>query len=254
MTGSTMVALDIGNTTVSLGCFEGERLVSSDRIPAARAGDLADLWPEAFPPLAELASVALVGCSVNPQVLGRVEGALAVHGGRLQLVERDLDIDIEARVREPATVGADRLVNAREAYRRAGGPVMVVDFGTAVTLDCVSADGAYVGGAIAPGVRLGAAALHEHTALLPSIGLVDDPPALAADTVSAMQSGVFWGTVGGVRELVRRLLAEQPPGTAVLATGGDAALFAPHVPEIQSVVPDLTLAGLSRIYRDAQAG
>jgi len=246
-----VVALDIGNTTVALGCFEGDRLVASARIPAARADDLAGHWPGAFPPLEALAGTALVGCSVNPRVLRHVEETLAAHDGRLVLVERDLGVGVEVRLRDPMQVGADRLVNAREAYHRVGGPVMVVDFGTAVTLECVSGDGAYVGGAIAPGVRLGAAALHEHTALLPAVDLVDNPPVLAIDTVSAMQSGVFWGTVGAVRELARRLLAEQPSDTAVLATGGDAALFAPHVPEIQSVVPHLTLTGLWRIYRDA---
>jgi len=250
-----VVALDIGNTTVALGCFDGDRLVASARIPVARVEDedVPARWPDAFPPLEALAGAAFVGCSVNPRVLRHVEEALAAHGGRLVLVERDLDVGVEVRLREPTQVGADRLVNAREAYHRVAGPVMVVDFGTAVTLECVSTDGAYVGGAIAPGVRLGAAALHEHTALLPAVDLVDNPPVLAVDTVGAMRSGVFWGTVGSVRELARRLLAEQPPDTAVLATGGDAGLFAPHVPEIQSVVPDLTLTGLWRIYRDAHA-
>ena len=253
MSAPVVLAVDIGNTTVAMGFFEGERLAASARISARRAGELAALWPNGFPALEGLAETPVVACSVNPRVLQQVEEVLAGHGVRVELVGRDLEVGIEARVREPAKVGADRLVNAREAYRRVRGPALVVDFGTAVTVDCVSADGAYLGGAIAPGVRLGAAALHEHTALLPAIDLVDAPPPRGTDTVSAMQSGVFWGTVGAVRELTRRLLAEQPAGTAVLATGGEAALFAPHVPEIHSVAPDLTLKGLLRIYRDASA-
>jgi len=246
-----LVAVDIGNTTVSLGCYEGDDLTATARIPAADAADLLNRWPDGFPSTADLADVVCVGCSVNPAVRARVETALAEGGARLLLVPRDLAVTMEVRLREPAKIGPDRLVNAYEAYGRIRGALVIVDFGTAVTLDCVSADGAYLGGSIAPGVRLGIAALHEHTALLPRIDLPDNPPPLGTDTVTAMQSGVFWGTVGAVRELLHR---ERPcfgRDAVVLATGGDAALFAPHIPEISRVAPHLTLAGLRRIYLDA---
>lgn len=251
MTSQILVTLDVGNTNLGLGCFRGSDLVASARIPADHARSLAALWPDDFPPLPDLAAVPVVACSVNPSVLKTVEDVLSDHGGTLLLVNRDLQVKMAVRLRRPEGLGPDRLVNGYEAYCRTGGAVVVVDFGTAVTLDCVSADGAYVGGAIAPGVRLGLAALHEHTALLPLIDLVDNPQPLGNDTVTAMRSGVFWGTVGMVRELIARLRPQVAPEAPVLATGGDAALFAPHIPEITSLAPGLTLKGLCRIYRDA---
>ena len=245
-----ILAVDVGNTTVALGLFREGRLSAEGRIPSDRTGELAEHWPVTLPRPEELHLGGVVGCSVNPAVACRVEEFLGRFGLALELYQRDIPIDIEVRVPQPHRVGADRLVNAREAFRRVGGAVLVVDFGTAVTLDCVSSGGAYLGGAIAPGVRLGVAALHERTALLPAVDLVAAPPPLAGETTAAIQSGVFWGTVGAVRELARRLLDEMPPLTRVIATGGDASLFAPHLPEVDEVAPNLTIEGLYRIYCD----
>lgn len=147
---------------------------------------------------------------------------------------------------KPATIGADRLANAAAAWARFGGPVIVVDFGTAVSFDVVSAEGKYVGGVIAPGLEAMTHYLHTRTALLPEISLIEPPSAIGKNTKHAMLSGAVHGYRGLVREILREVGDEmgQPRKLAVVATGGYAELIAAKLPEIRKVVPELTLDGL----------
>jgi type III pantothenate kinase len=147
-------------------------------------------------------------------------------------------------VDQPGEVGADRLLNALAAQWRYGGPLVVVDFGTATTFDVVDADGAYLGGVIAPGINLSIEALHKAAARLPRIGIGRPQAVIGRATVPAMQSGIYWGYVGLVEGLVGRITGEYGRGLKVIATGGLAPLFAEGTAVIEQIDPDLTLDGL----------
>jgi type III pantothenate kinase len=160
------------------------------------------------------------------------------------IARASLDWGFEIRVDRPDEVGADRLLNALGAHRRFGGPLVVVDFGTATTFDVVAGDGGYVGGVIAPGINLSIEALHRAAARLPRIGIGRPQSVIGRSTVPAMQSGVYWGYVGLVEGLVTRIKAEYGEPLKVVATGGLAPLFAEGTMMIEQIDPDLTLDGL----------
>jgi type III pantothenate kinase len=155
-----------------------------------------------------------------------------------------LDWGFEIRVDQPDEVGADRLLNALAAHRTYGGPLIVVDFGTATTFDVVGPDGAYVGGVIAPGINLSIEALHHAAARLPRIGIGRPQAVIGRSTVPAMQSGIYWGYVGMIEGLVARIQAEMGGNLKVIATGGLAPLLAEGTTVIERIDPDLTLEGL----------
>jgi type III pantothenate kinase len=148
----------------------------------------------------------------------------------------------------PREVGADRIVNAVAAHHLYGGPVIVIDFGTATTFDAVSAEGDYVGGSIAPGIAIATEALFTRTAVLPRVELVHPKKAIGRNTVAAMQSGIVYGYVGLIEGLVTRIRKELGAKAKVVATGGFAELLAEETSVIEVVNPDLTLIGLRLIY------
>jgi type III pantothenate kinase len=147
----------------------------------------------------------------------------------------------------PAQIGADRLANAAGLLTRHGAPAIVIDFGTAVTFDVISAQPAYCGGAIAPGLGAMSGYLPQKTALLPAIELEEPVSAIGKSTVHAMQSGAVFGYRGLVREIIARISAELTGKPKIIATGGDAALISRGVPEIDIVDPDITLDGLRQV-------
>jgi type III pantothenate kinase len=147
----------------------------------------------------------------------------------------------------PAQIGADRLANSAAVVARHGAPAIVIDFGTAVTFDVISAAPAYCGGVIAPGLGAMSGYLSQKTALLPAIELEEPPSAIGKSTVHAMRSGAVFGYRGLVREIIARLCAEMDGRPHIIATGGDAALIARGLPEIDAVDPDITLDGLRRV-------
>ncbi|MBV8458310.1 MAG: type III pantothenate kinase, partial [Acetobacteraceae bacterium] len=155
-----------------------------------------------------------------------------------------LDWGFEIKVDNPDEVGADRLANALAGYQHFGGPLVVVDFGTATTFDVVGEDGAYLGGVIAPGINLSIEALHHAAARLPRIGIGRPQAVIGRSTVPAMQSGVYWGYVGLIEGLVARIKAEYGGPMKVIATGGLAPLIAEGTMVIEKSEPDLTLEGL----------
>jgi type III pantothenate kinase len=186
----------------------------------------------------------VVLCSVVPEVGERL---VEYFDPRPVLrVTAKLKLGVGIDYPKPATIGADRLANAAAAWARFGGPVIVVDFGTAVSFDVVSAEGKYVGGVIAPGLEAMTHYLHTRTALLPEISLIEPPTAIGKNTKHAMLSGAVHGYRGLVREILREVGDEmgQPRKLAVVATGGYAELIAAKLPEIRKVVPELTLDGL----------
>jgi len=148
----------------------------------------------------------------------------------------------------PREVGADRVVNAAAAHHLYGGPVIVIDMGTATTFDVVSADGDYLGGAIAPGVGIASEALWVRTAKLPRVELVRPKQAIGRNTVTAIQSGIVFGYLGLIEGIVARMRRELGEETKVIATGGYANVIGPETPVIQEINPDLTLIGLRLVH------
>lgn len=162
-----------------------------------------------------------------------------------------VDIGIDVRILNPQEVGADRLVNAVAGNALFGGPLILVDFGTATTFDIVGEDGAYLGGVISPGINLSLSALHQAAAKLPRIAVeapTEGQSVTGRTTMDAMHSGVFWGYIGLIEGLVTRLKDEHSQDMKVIATGGLATIFVNHTDAIDKVVVDLTLDGLRLIY------
>lgn len=241
-----LLAIDVGNSHTVLGLFEGPRLRRQWRVATQpRTADelglllLQLLALEGGPRL----DGAVVG-TVVPSVL-RELGACAERylGCPLHVVDVCALPGLPLRVDRPQEVGPDRVINLVAALAAGPGPVVVVDFGTATTVDAADADGAFVGGAIAPGLGIVAEALSSRTSRLPRVELRAPPAAIGRNTVHAMQSGLVLGYVGLVDGLVARIRAELGGGR-VLATGGLAGLVAPLCAGIDAVEPDLTLHGL----------
>jgi type III pantothenate kinase len=218
-----LLALDLGNTSLSAGVFDGAKLVRRFHVEVADFGTLAAKLREGTTGfLGEIDRVGLA--SVNPPTVYRVEEAL-------HAVLPSVKVTV---------VGRDALA----AFRRAGEACLVADFGTALTVDVVSSDGDYLGGVIAAGVGMSAKALHAGTALLPEVKCRAVKNVIGKDTVSCIESGLFWGTIAEVEGLVARLRKEVPAARKVLATGGYAEIFAGQCAVIDEVVPELTLEGI----------
>jgi len=261
-----LLALDIGNTNITTGSFRAGALVASRRAaPDARASAdeiallLDGLMRLDDATLGDVATIALA--SVVPALTAAVE-AVAARRGQPLLIASAGTVPIAVRTDRPADVGADRLVNALAAHRLYGAPAVVVDFGTATTFDCVATDGAYVGGAIAPGLELGLEALAARTAKLPRIELRAPDRAIGRDTVSAMQSGTIFGyqaLATGLLERIRAELAQAcdvaPSGVLAILTGGlSAAPWARALEGVDHIDPDLTLKGLAILHAEVSGG
>ena len=257
-----LLAIDVGNTNIVFAICDGDEIKWRWRISTdgQRTADEYAVWLHQLMQLegVERAHVdAAIIATVVPQTLFNLQrlcrkyfqvDALVVAVGNINL---GLRIDLP----NPAEVGADRLVNAIAAHAAHPGNLIIVDFGTATTFDVVSADGAYQGGVIAPGINLSMDALYQAAAKLPRIAV--EPPTSASGgnlgvigkgTVHAMQSGVFWGSVGLIEGLVARITLEIGGAVTVIATGGLATLFNRHTSAIDSVDGDLTIRGLIRIH------
>lgn len=203
-----------------------------------------DVSPETLEALLE--NVSFEGALIGSVVPAKAEVLLDFLSKRCPVhrLSPDSPLGIGIDYPTPAQIGADRLANAVGVVQRHGAPAIVIDFGTAVTFDVVTAEPAWCGGVIAPGLGAMSEYLTRRTALLPMVELAEPPAAIGKSTVHAMQAGAVFGYRGLVKEILARLLAELPGEPVIVATGGDAALIAQGVPEIQSVDPDITLDGL----------
>ena len=261
-----LLAVDIGNTNVTIGSFRNGVLVATRRAataPRATTDDLEAILEELLRlDDAAIADVSAISCaSVVPSLTAALE-RLADRRERPLLLAGPGTVPLPIRIDRPAEVGADRLVNALAAGRLHGTPAVVADFGTATTFDCVAADGAYVGGAIAPGLELGVEALAARTAKLPRIELRTPDRAIGRDTVSAMQSGTVFGyqaLATGLLARIRRELAEANDVAAAdvktILTGGlSAAPWASGIEGVDIVDVDLTLKGLAILHAEVAGG
>ena len=249
-----LLAIDIGNTNIILGVFEGEELRATWRIatgihrmPDEYAALLLNLLHHKSLDISDIDKVAL--CSVVPPLTTHFEELSQQYLNTSPLVVgAGVKTGVRIRMDNPREVGADRIVNAAAAHHLYGGPVIIVDLGTATTFDTVSREGDYLGGAIAPGINIAAESLFARAAALPRVELLRPENAIGTNTISAMQSGLFFGYVGLVEGIVARIQKELPEKATVVATGGYARLIAKETPVIEIVNPDLTLIGLRLIY------
>ncbi len=249
-----LMAIDIGNTGIKFGVFEGEKLSATwrmataiDRMPDEYAALLLNLMQHESIGTADVKEVAI--CSVVPPMITTFDEVFQRYFDVAPLVIGvGVKTGVRIRMDNPREVGADRIVNAAAAHHLYGGPVIIADFGTATTFDTVSKEGDYIGGAIAPGIATGAEALVTQTALLPRVELARPKRAIGTNTISAMQSGIVFGYVGLVEGIVARIQQELEEKAKVVATGGYAKLIARETSVIEVVNPDLTLVGLRLIY------
>jgi type III pantothenate kinase len=256
-----LLVVDVGNTQTHFGTFEGERLTQHWRYATVRESTADELGAKLANLLAlrGLRFADLQGSIVSSTVpqLGaewRQVGERYLNHGTL-VIGPGIRTGMPIRYENPREIGADRLVNAVAAYDKVGDACVVVDFGTAITFDPVSAEGEYLGGVIAPGVEISMEALTERAAALPKIDLVPPRSVIGKTTVDAIRSGVVYGFAGQVDGIVKRLRAELGAETATIATGGLAAAIVPYTDEIDEVDDLLTLTGLRLLYeRNAPPG
>jgi type III pantothenate kinase len=260
-----LLAIDVGNTNIVVGVFEGIRLAKSWRLATLRertADEIGILLTQLFDSsgLARGGVSGVIVASVVPPLTATIEEMAREYFGCEPLtVDGGMNVGMPVLYTPPSDVGADRIVNAVAAYetygRDARVPVIVVDFGTATTFDAISAVGEYVGGVICPGIGISADALFQRAARLPRVDVRKPPSIVGQTTVTSMQAGLFFGYVSMVDGIVQRMRVELRAGdrAVCIATGGMADILAKETTSIQHVEPDLTLQGLRMIWERARA-
>jgi type III pantothenate kinase len=249
-----LLAFDIGNTTVAIGMFRDAKLVKSWKIKADRDKTtdeygtvLLNLFQVAeIPP--KRAEAAIISSVVPPLTPVVQDVCRDFFGLEALVVGPGLRTGMPILYENPLEVGADRIAAAVAAFEKHGGPAIVVDFGTATTFDAISAKGEYLGGAIAPGIQISAEALYLKTARLPRIEIRKPKRAVGRTTVTSMQSGLYFGYVGLVTNIIEEVRKELGKGGKVIATGGFGGPIAPEVSAIDVYEPDLVLEGLRIIF------
>ena len=254
MTTSLLLAVDVGNTNTVFAVYRDREALGQWRISTVR-DRTADEYAAALTQLMTLDGIDhrdvgnVVISSVVPQALPALKAMCAhVFDCAPKIIGENLGVTVDIAIDNPREVGADRLVNAVAAHARYGGPMIIVDFGTATTFDVVDGDGRYCGGVIATGLNLSLEALHRAAAKLPRVAVERPPHVIGGSTVTAMQSGVYWGYVSMVEGMVGRIKAEFGAEMTVIATGGLSALFADATDVIDHVDRELTMAGLVQLY------
>ena len=250
-----LLAIEQGNTNTLFAVHDGNDWIAQWRTAtdSMRTADEYAVWLHQLLEMQGLKLDVLDACivsSVVPQSIFNLRNLSRryLHVEPLVIGE-NAHLGIEVRIEKPSEAGADRLVNAIGAHMTYPGPLLIIDSGTATTFDLVAADGAFEGGAIAPGINLSMQALHAAAARLPRVAIQRPAHVIGKDTVASMQSGVFWGYVGLIEGLITRIKAEYAEPLTVVATGGVASLFEGATLAIDRFDHDLTIRGLLEIRR-----
>lgn len=250
-----LLAIEQGNTNTLFAVHDGRDWIAQWRTAteASRTADEYAVWLTQLLAMRSLAMSSLDGCiisSVVPQSIFNLRNLSRRYLGVEPLViGENAASGLPVRITKPSEAGADRLVNALGAHLTYSGDLIVIDSGTATTFDVVAADGAFEGGAIAPGINLSLQALHEAAARLPRIAIQKPDGVIGRDTVASMQSGVFWGYVALIEGMVARIRGEWGRPMTVIGTGGVASLFEGATTSIDHFDSDLTIRGLLEIWR-----
>jgi type III pantothenate kinase len=249
-----LLVVDLGNTNTVLGVYDGKTLVNHWRL-ATRRGATVDEYGILSRNLFSLSKIdaskitGIIIASVVPP-LDPILAQMAEQYFHLKplFVEPGIKTGLMVKYEPPQDVGADRIVSGVAAFEKYGGPVIIVDFGTATTFDAISAKAEYLGGVIAPGIVISSEALFERAARLPRVDIKPPKKVIGTSTVVSMQSGLFYGYVGLVEGIISRMKKEMGEDSQVVATGGQAALIAQGTKVINHLEPDLILEGLRIIY------
>lgn len=249
-----ILVFDVGNTNIVLGVYKERTLIHHWRVSTDESRTV-DEYAVVIKSLFDLGDLAfrnikaIVISSVVPPVMPTLEDLARKYFGVEPLViGPGVKTGMPIVYENPREVGADRIVNAVAAYTKYGGPLIIVDFGTATTFCVVSKRGEYIGGAIAPGIGIATEALFQRASKLPRIEMIKPTSVIAKNTVAGMQSGIYYGFTGQVDGIVKRMKAELGAETKVIATGGLAQLISQESETIETVDPYLTLEGLFLIY------
>ena len=250
-----LLAVEQGNTNTTFALHDGARWIAQWRTATdpARTADEYAVWLHQLLSMQQMTLAAIDDCiisSVVPQSVFNLRN-LARRYLKVEplVVGENVELGINIRIDKPSEAGADRLVNAIGGFLKYGGPLILIDSGTATTFDVVGADGGFEGGLIAPGINLSMQALHGAAARLPRVAIARPAHVIGRGTVEAMQSGVFWGYVALIEGLIDRIRAEYGAPMQAIATGGVASLFEGATTRIDAFDPELTLRGLLEIVR-----
>jgi type III pantothenate kinase len=249
-----LLAFDIGNTSIHLGLFDGDKVMSTWRL-GVETEKFPDEYGVIFSNLLTLRGfrvedvhACIVACDVPPLIPTIEQVVRDYFHCEPMRVGAGLKTGVRILYENPRGLGSDRIVDAVAAKELYGAPVIIVDFGTGTVFDAVTKDGDYLGGAIAPGIGIASEALFSRGAMLSRVQIERPPAAIGRNTVNALQSGIFFGYAGLVDGIVNRFKEELEGNPRVVATGGWAELVAPESRTIDIVNPDLTLTGLRLIY------
>lgn len=244
-----LLAIDIGNTTIVFGIYKKDELRGHFRIATDKGKTSDEYWEIISSLIKGKISASIISCVIPPLTSVFAQMVRDYFQVEARFVE-GTNTKFPILYDNPKEVGADRVVNAIAAFRLYGGPVIVVDFGTATTFDVISKKGEYLGGAIAPGINISVEALWTKTALLPKVEIIKPKTVIGKNTIESMQAGIFYGFVGQVDEIIMKIKEELNLEPKIVATGGLAELISPESMYIQSINPLLTLQGLKIIYQE----
>ena len=250
-----LLAIEQGNTNTLYAVHDGDDWIAQWRTAtdSMRTADEYAVWLHQLLEMQGLKLGVLDTCIVSSVVPQSVFNLRNLSRRYLHIeplvVGENVNLGVDIRIEKPSEAGADRLVNAIGAHIKYPGPLLIVDSGTATNFDVVAADGAFEGGAIAPGINLSMQALHTAASRLPRVAIKKPDKVIGTDTVGAMQSGVFWGYVSLIEGLIDRIVAEYGQPMTVIATGGVASLFEGALTKIEAFDHDLTIRGLLEVWR-----
>lgn len=246
-----LMVLNVGNSRLAVGVFVKGSLEYVKRLSHDQRGEWDGVLRDAWGRIKDADQPSVAGASVNPPLLEAVEHAVKqATGETVEWVGREIDLSRKIHTHAPGETGIDRVLNVIAAYEQMGKACAVVDAGTAITVDCCDDQGNFIGGAIAPGIKMQLDALHERTAKLPRVVFSVPSEVFGKSTEQAMLNGVFYGVRGMVKELIENYATELGNWPDLIATGGDAETLFNGWELVHAIAPDLTLYGIALAYTE----